>query len=94
MCLKKKKKVHESSSIAGTVWDKRSSKTTKIHLHIFKKESNEHFLWWNLQKKNTKTNVEHKGSVSGQLFIINPLMKPSKLNRARKKNARYVADDE
>lgn len=36
--MEKKKKVHESSSIAGTVWDKRY-KTTKVHVQNLKVKS-------------------------------------------------------
>lgn len=38
-----------------------------------------------LSEKKPQKNIEQKGSVSRQLFIINPLMEPEKLNRARKK---------
>lgn len=36
---KQKKKVHESSSIAGTVWDKRYSKQQKVHVQNLKVRS-------------------------------------------------------
>lgn len=91
-----KKKKKKSAREQQHCWDSVGQKIFKNNRFIYtflKKNQINISYGGTCRKKNPKTNVEQKGSVSGQLFIINPVMKPSKLNRARKKNARYVADD-
>ena len=67
------KKVHESSSIAGTVWDKRYLKTTKIPLQ--KDSSPFPISKFQKRKKKKKTKGKEKEALAVNGFILRALMK-------------------